>query len=167
MILAGDIGGTKTVLATCELGPPSALPRARSIAIVREEVYPCADYPSLEAILDEFLPPGAPHDVAAACFGVAGPVVAGTAKITNLPWTIDAAVVAARLRVPVALLNDLQATALGALVLPPSAFAAPSINPSKIVSRSRSRRGQPFVFASSVCRPATLMHASSSLQTPS
>ena len=132
MILAGDIGGTKTVLAICDLvaprpgtippGPPGSAPGPR-IAIVREEVYPCADYPSLEAILDEFLPPGTPHGLAAACFGVAGPVVDGTVKITNLPWGIDAAVVAARLRIPVALLNDLQATALGALVLPPSAFA--------------------------------------------
>jgi len=133
VILAGDIGGTKTVLAICDFvaprpgtippGPPGGTPGPRRIAIVREEVYPCDHYPSLEAILDEFLPPGTPHDVAAACFGVAGPVIAGTAKITNLPWTIDAAVLAARLRVPVALLNDLQATALGALVLPPSAFA--------------------------------------------
>lgn len=113
MILAGDIGGTKTVLALCD---------AR-LAIVREAVYLCADYPSLEAILDRFLSPADRGALTAACFGVAGPVVAGTAKITNLPWTIDAAALAARLGVPVALLNDLQATALGALVLPAAAFA--------------------------------------------
>lgn len=129
MILAGDIGGTKTVLALCDAAPaPSPAPSPASspvpaLAIVREEVYACADYPSLEAILDRFVPRGAPHGVTAACFGVAGPVVHGSAKITNLPWTIDAAALAARLGVPVALLNDLQATALGALVLPATAFA--------------------------------------------
>jgi glucokinase len=114
VILAGDIGGTKTVLALCDA----------SLAIVREAVYPCADYPSLEAILDVFVAPAERTGLTAACFGVAGPVVAGTAKITNLPWTIDAAQLAARLGgITVSLLNDLQATALGALVLPDTAFA--------------------------------------------
>jgi len=114
VILAGDIGGTKTVLAICD----------RSLAIVREAIYPCAEYPSLEAILDQFVQPDERASLAGACFGVAGPVIAGTAKITNLPWTIDAAVVSARLGgIPVTLLNDLQATALGTLVLPDTAFA--------------------------------------------
>jgi glucokinase len=116
VILAADIGGTKAVLAICDPATPA-------LAIVRETIYHCADYPSLEAILDEFVPRGVRHGLVAACFGVAGPVVDATAKITNLPWTIDAAALARRLGVPVALLNDLQATALGALVLPGTAFA--------------------------------------------
>ena len=113
MILAGDIGGTKTVLAICD----------EAFAIVREAVYHCADFPSLEAILDQFVQPADRASLRAACFGVAGPVVDGVAKITNLPWTIDAKVVSGRLGVPVSLLNDLQATALGTLVLPATAFA--------------------------------------------
>jgi glucokinase len=114
VILAGDVGGTKTVLAICDA----------ALAIVREAVYPCADYPSLEAILDVFVSPDERRALTGACIGVAGPVVAGTAKITNLPWTIDAAVLAGRLGgIPVTLLNDLQATALGTLVLPATAFA--------------------------------------------
>jgi glucokinase len=113
MILAGDIGGTKTVLAICD----------DAFAIVREAVYHCADFPSLEAILEQFVQPADRAGLRAACFGVAGPVVDGTAKITNLPWTIDAAVVSGKLGVPVSLLNDLQATALGTLVLPATAFA--------------------------------------------
>jgi glucokinase len=113
VILGGDIGGTKTVLAILD-------PR---FAIVRQTVYHAADHGSLEAILDAFLPPGEPHGLIAACFGVAGPVVHGTAQITNLPWTIDAAALTARLGAPVSLINDLQATALGALVLPADAFA--------------------------------------------
>jgi glucokinase len=114
VILAGDVGGTKTVLAIYD----------RSLAIVREAIYPCADYPSLEAILDVFVSPDERRALTGAGFGVAGPVIAGTAKITNLPWTIDAGVLAERLGgIPVELLNDLQATALGALVLPDAAFA--------------------------------------------
>jgi glucokinase len=114
-ILAGDIGGTKTVLALCEVD-------GGALRIAREAQFPCARYPSLEAILDEFLAGAAA--VAGACFGVAGPVVAGAAKITNLPWTIEERALSARLGgAPVALLNDLQATALGALALPPAAFA--------------------------------------------
>lgn len=116
-ILAGDVGGTKTVLAVCE--DDGDAPR-----VLREAQYPCERYPSLEAILDEFLPdPGERAGLAGACFGVAGPVEANAAKITNLPWTIDARALSARLGgAPVTLLNDLQATALGALVLPPDAF---------------------------------------------
>ena len=110
MILVGDTGGTKTVLAIVDRG-----------AITREAVYACADYSSLDAIVDDFVRDASPI---AACFGVAGPVVGQTAKITNLPWVIDTRSLSARLRgIPVALLNDLQATALGMLVLPPSAFA--------------------------------------------
>jgi glucokinase len=124
VILAGDIGGTKTVLALCDAAPlPGAAPGTLAFTIVREQVYLCADFDSLEAVLAAFLPAGAPHDVTAACFGVAGPVVDGAAQITNLPWRIATAALTARLGVPVELLNDLQATALGALVLPAGAFA--------------------------------------------
>ena len=117
MILAGDIGGTKAVLAVFEVAADGAL------TSVRETVYHCADYPSLEAVLDVFLPAAGAHGLSGACFGVAGPVVGGVVHTTNLPWTIDAASVSAKLGVPVALINDLQATALGTLVLPASAFA--------------------------------------------
>lgn len=115
MILAGDVGGTKTVLALCESSS------AGGVRIVREAQFPCDQYPSLEAIVDEFL--GGPVRITAACLGVAGPVTGGSAKITNLPWTISEAALSARLGgAPVTLLNDLQATALGVLVLPPEAF---------------------------------------------
>ena len=114
MILAGDVGGTKTVLAICG---------DQDFALAREAVYPCADYPSLEAILDAFLAPDERAGLAAACFGVAGPISENTSKITNLPWTIDGHAVSAKLGIPVTLINDLQATALGTLILPDTAFA--------------------------------------------
>ena len=109
MILAGDIGGTKTTLALCD----------DRGAVVREATEKSGDWASLEQIVDKF----APGKVSAACFGVAGPVVDGVAKITNLPWTIAASGLASKLGAKVSLLNDLQATALGMLVIPDSAFA--------------------------------------------
>lgn len=120
MIIAGDIGGTKTVLAICDADGN----------VVRDQTFHSADFGSLEAILDGFLADG--DRVTAACFGVAGPVVDGTARITNLPWTIASAALAERLGgAPVTLINDLQATALGMLALPDTAFcvlqAAPAV----------------------------------------
>jgi glucokinase len=116
MILAGDTGGTKTLLALFDGG-----------AMVRDEIFHCAEFASLEAIVAHFLGDSAPA-LTAAAFGVAGPVLGRgleqAAKITNLPWSITARGLAAQLGgIPVALLNDLQATALGALVLPADAFA--------------------------------------------
>jgi glucokinase len=114
VILAGDVGGTKALLALCE----------DTGAVEREGMYHCADYASFEAIVDAFLPPAQRPPLRGACFGVAGPVVQGSAKITNLPWTIGEDALSARLGgAPVRLLNDLQATALGALVIPASSFA--------------------------------------------
>lgn len=104
MILAGDIGGTKTNLAVFspELGPHHPLVEA---------TFPSGQYPSLEAIIAEFLA-AHPHPVDGACFGVAGPVVEGRAEITNLPWTIETNALAATLgTAAVALINDLKAVA--------------------------------------------------------
>ena len=109
MILAGDIGGTKTTLALCD----------DHGVVQREATEKSADWASLEHIVAKF----EPGPVRAACFGVAGPVVDGVAKITNLPWTIATASLQAQLGgVPVKLLNDLQSTAYGMLVLPDASF---------------------------------------------
>jgi glucokinase len=105
MLLAGDIGGTKTHLAlyTSEGGP---IP-------VAQATYLSADYPSLEVIAAKFLAEtGA--SVSMAVFGVAGPVVDGSARITNLLWVICEATLEQTLGVQKAkLLNDLEATAYG------------------------------------------------------
>ncbi|MGO8947302.1 MAG: glucokinase [Ktedonobacterales bacterium] len=105
MLLAGDIGGTKTNLAVYA-------PAAGRLGDPRlEKTFPSADYPSLEAIIQEFLQLlAAPIDHAA--FGVAGPVVEGTATITNLPWSMSEEQLSTALDIPsVQLLNDLAATA--------------------------------------------------------
>ena len=104
MLLAADIGGTKTNLAifSPEAGPRAPLAEAR---------FPSADYPSLEALVREFLSQ-VDVEVEWASFGVAGPVVAGRATITNLPWVMEEEQLQATLNLSSArLLNDLAAIA--------------------------------------------------------
>jgi len=104
MLLAGDIGGTKTILAIFSPEKGWRVPHA-------EAIFPSANYPSVEAVVQEFL---AQHDfsVDRASFGVAGPVVAGRATITNLPWVMEETQLQQALRIPsVRLLNDVDAIA--------------------------------------------------------
>jgi glucokinase len=113
MLLAGDIGGTKTDLAifTREAGP--------HLPLVQEEVH-SADYPSLEVLAAEFLKK-VEMPVERACFDVAGPVIDGRVKITNLPWVMDEASLAKDLNLKsVHLINDLEAVARAISVLRPS-----------------------------------------------
>jgi glucokinase len=104
MLLAGDIGGTKTNLAIYdpEMGLRDPL---------AEATLPSTGFPSLEALLHSFLS-GVECRVTQACFGVAGPVVNGRATITNLSWTIDEGQLVQVLGIPhVRLLNDLESIA--------------------------------------------------------
>jgi len=103
-VLAGDIGGTKTNLAifTSEAGLHAPL---------AEATFPSGDYPSLEVLVREFFSRTG-KTVDRASFGVAGSVVNGQAKITNLPWIMDEANLAKALGLSsVHLLNDLLAFA--------------------------------------------------------
>jgi glucokinase len=104
MLIAGDIGGTKTDLAiySIESGPHAPLAQA--------EVH-SADYPSLQALVTEFLAQvKMPVDVAS--FDVAGPVINGHVKTTNLPWVMDESTMAKDLNLKVVhLMNDLEAVA--------------------------------------------------------
>jgi|GEM_PF-31675 len=112
-LLAGDIGGTKTDLAlfSAEAGPRAPLVEAS---------FPSADYPSLEEVVRAFLTQ-AGRSVDSAAFGVAGPVVAGQAQITNLPWVITEAHLREALQLSsVRLLNDLEAIAHGIPILEPA-----------------------------------------------
>jgi glucokinase len=105
VLLIGDIGGTHARLSLLN-------PQGRS---VRQEAFESRKYPSLEAVVREFLGKPVPR-VAAAAFGIAGPVVNGRCTATNLPWVIDARVLARKLGFRrVTLLNDLVALSLGAL----------------------------------------------------
>ena len=113
MLLAGDIGGTKTDLAifSQQAGPNSPL--------VQGELH-SADYPSLQALVTEFLKK-VQMPVERACFDVAGPVIDGRVKITNLPWVMDEASLAKDLNLKsVRLINDLEAVARAIPLLRPS-----------------------------------------------
>ena len=104
MLLAGDIGGTKTNLAVFS---PEAGPKAP----LAEATFPSGRYPSLEVIAQKFLAQ-VNLKVERASFGVAGPVVGGRASITNLPWVIDERQLQKTLNLSsVYLLNDLAAIA--------------------------------------------------------
>ena len=112
MILAGDIGGTKTRLALFAAGPGRSDP-------VSERTYGSQEYPGLDAIAREFVR-AAGATIESACFGVAGPVKDGRSSTTNLAWVVDASDLARDLRLPrVALLNDLEASAFGLQALRP------------------------------------------------
>jgi glucokinase len=104
MLLAGDIGGTKTNLAVFSSETGWRKPNA-------EATFSSVNYPDLESLVHEFL---GQHDftIDRASFGVAGPVVAGHASITNLPWMMDEHQLQQALHIPsVRLLNDLDAIA--------------------------------------------------------
>jgi glucokinase len=111
MILAGDIGGTKTVLSILTVDANG------SLTCVQEQTYSSRLFPEFDDILTAFLPAGV--NIKSACFGVAGPVVNQRCQTTNLPWLLDAAALKIKLgTAKVKLLNDLEAMALGMLYLP-------------------------------------------------
>ncbi len=113
MILAGDIGGTKTVLSLLTRDSNG------SLTCLQEQSYPSQQFSEFDAILTAFLP--ADVIITSACFGVAGPVVNQRCQTTNLPWLLDADALKIKLdTVKVKLLNDLEAMALGMLYLPKS-----------------------------------------------
>src|SRR5690242_9275382 len=80
-VLAGDIGGTKTALAIVEIA-------GRRLSVRRLRRFPSRQHGSLEEILALFLEGHGPPPRAAG-FGVAGPVEAGRARVTKLPWVLD------------------------------------------------------------------------------
>lgn len=104
VVLAGDIGGTKSNLGL--FGPGRSRPVLHSL-----ERYPSRGAPGFENVLDAFAQ-SHPARPAAACFGVAGPVVKGRSRPTNLSWTVSEAAVRKRFGWrKVRLVNDLVATA--------------------------------------------------------
>ncbi len=114
-VLAGDIGGTKTLLGLyrVEGGAP---------ALLREKLYATRDFKTLEEVASDFL--SGAWAIDAACFGVPGPIIGGVSHATNVPWTMEERALARALGVPGArLINDLEATAYGMLQLQESEIA--------------------------------------------
>jgi glucokinase len=112
MVLAGDVGGTKTLLGLFEPSTPRPIPRAT-------RSYETAAFTSFVEILDAFLREvKPPRPLRAAAFGVAGPVVHDRAQLTNVGWQISAPDIGARFEIPdIRLLNDLEAMARSIEVL--------------------------------------------------
>ena len=135
MILAGDIGGTKTVLSLFE-------PDGEGLRPVRDATFPSREHATFEEILEKFMGDGGGPKPEAACFGVAGAVMDGRVTTTNLPWTLEEEALAGALGARKAtLLNDLEAAAYGTLHL--SLEEKHVLNP----GTSRRRRGNIAVIA--------------------
>ena len=115
MLLAGDVGGTKTLLGlfTAEASRPAAAHVAEFVTL---------DYPDLVPMVQDFLRSRelGPSAIDAACFGVAGAVTDEVAHLTNVPWRIECAAVKSALGFRrMWLLNDLEALAYAVPVLEP------------------------------------------------
>ena len=118
MILAGDIGGTKTALALFEEESDGRLRQVRELTAAN------ADYASFEEIARLFLREGPRPALHAAVLAAAGPIIGGHCQVTNLAWVLDEQELARVLGTPrVKLLNDLEAAGYGMLHLPPEEYA--------------------------------------------
>jgi glucokinase len=113
MILAGDVGATKTVLAVFRTGSGKLVP-------VREHRFDSRQRGSLEGMVRDFLA-GGKEKTQVSVFGVAGPVSSGRSQVVNLKWSVDSKKLS---KLPgigrVEVINDLEATAWGVAGLPPS-----------------------------------------------
>jgi glucokinase len=115
MLLAGDVGGTKTLLGL--FAPGAARPE-----VVEIRSYRTLDFPDLGVLCLQFLRDISSRatDIAAAAFGVAGPIIGDRARLTNVPWIIDLEALRSEVPIPRAyLLNDLEALAWSLAVLTP------------------------------------------------
>jgi glucokinase len=108
-IIAGDVGGTKTLLQFIDRG-----------RVVAEERYESGAFKTFDALLEQFMPLTEPP-IDGACFAVAGPVLEQRAEVTNLGWRMDGRDLGAAFAIKhVALINDFYAVALGVPLLTPT-----------------------------------------------
>lgn len=125
MLLAGDIGGTKTHLALFHEGE-------KRNWIVTEK-FASGEHESLRSIVSEFMEKHPEHQVQRACFGIAGPIQDRKCKATNLPWVIDADEIEKEAGIErVFLINDLEANAFGIFCLEEDELY--TLNPGKEVA---------------------------------
>jgi len=113
-VLAGDIGGTKTLVAICEVSPPDGQTGAVSVDVLVSNRYDSRKFPGISALCRAFVAEVARPIPRSAGFGVAGPVAGGRSQTTNLPWIVDAKELAQALGIEtVRLANDFHALAVG------------------------------------------------------
>jgi len=117
-ILAGDAGGTKTNMALFRADE-------HGVTQLREARYVSHEYNSLTDIILQFAANEWPDRI---CVAVAGPVLHGKVKLTNLSWRLDSNAIGTALKLPVVFLNDLEATAYGLAGIQSNELAALHIN---------------------------------------
>lgn len=111
MILAGDIGGTKTSLALFEI-------RDNILILHSQHQFVSQNYSSFTDVIREFIQMSPEVVINSASFGIAGPIIDERCRTTNLPWDISANDLREQLEIDtVYLLNDLEATVYGMLYL--------------------------------------------------
>jgi glucokinase len=108
LVLAGDIGGTKTWLRLAEASHGV-------LRTVREQRFESAEFDGLVPMIGALLgSESTPAEISSACFGVAGPVEGRRATLTNLPWLVDADEIGQRCGIAaVRLINDFEAIGYG------------------------------------------------------
>lgn len=125
ILLAGDIGGTKTILRLVQADRKehSRLPL---LTTLYEETYASREFPDLVPLVRLFMAAvrtglGEIPSPECACFGIAGPVINNTSKLTNLGWMLEAEALQRELKIPwISLINDFAAVGYGVLGLAPA-----------------------------------------------
>ena len=144
MILAGDLGGTKSNLGLFDVQ------KGKLVRVARKR-YTSHEYPGLKDITADFLNQNGVK-ITASSFGIAGPVVNNTVRATNLPWVVDGAEMAAFLNLKyVRLVNDLEATSYGIGVMEPSDLevlypGVPEPNATQVVIAAGTGLGEGVLF---------------------
>ena len=115
-LLAGDIGGTKTILRLVEVTEVTLT--EKTFKTVKEAQYISANFPDLVPLVQKFLAQDRYIKPQLACFAIAGPVVNNTCNLTNLNWVLDTHRLQLELDIPkISLLNDFAANSFGILGL--------------------------------------------------
>jgi len=154
MILAGDIGGTKSNIALFE-------ENGSSLRLIFERRYLTADFRGLEILVEKFFLESATlagvnpaGKIAAAGFGVAGTVIDGRLVANNIPWNLTASALCGTLNLgldQLILMNDLAATADGLVYLKPEDFLVlnqgiPQFNGNQALIAAGTGLGQAMIF---------------------
>ncbi len=122
LILAGDIGGTKSNLGYFTL-------KDNHLAPLKIKTFKSNEYSNVGSLVNEFIE-GEKLKPESACFGIACPIIEGKCSTPNLPWKIDQKELSSDIGLSkVFLINDLVATGYGVSVLPPESFHV--LNPGK------------------------------------
>lgn len=160
ILLAGDIGATKTILRLVKSEPQKSVRQLPEQTNLYEQIYPSQEFPDLVPMVRKFLV-AADQEIGGhlvpekACFGIAGPVVNNTCKLTNLSWLLETGRLKQELQIPLlTLINDFVAVGYGVLGLSEQDLhtlqpGQPDINAPIAVIGAGTGLGQGFVIPQS------------------